>query len=185
MCRVPSVEPRSAHTISRGSCPWPMIRCRMVPKARPALRVGMTIEIESAGSPITRCNGRSGPFQPRALGEPHTDEVVTRGCRAITWADPEDLELPLLSRYGAGEADADIGVSEVGFDGRRGRGRSAQLGTAGIEDYGDHRALVDAGRPRHVYWRTYGGTPVRAVDDDLEVVPDGGGRGGGKRRAGR
>src|SRR5438874_3832495 len=185
MWRVPSVDPSSAQTISSSAWPWPMIRCKMVPKARPAFRVGMTIEIDSAGSPITRCNGRSGPFQPPALGEPHTDEVVTRGCRAITWADPEDLELPFLSRHGAGEADADIEVPEVGFDGRRGRGCSAQLGAAGIEDYGNHRALVDAGRPRHVYWRAYGGTPVRAVDDDLEVVPDGGGRGGGKRRAGR
>src|SRR5439155_9533323 len=93
---------------------------------------------------------------------------------------PEDLELPFLSRHGAGEADADIEVPEVGFDGRRGRGRSAQLGAAGIEDYGNHRALVDAGRPRHVYWRAYGGTPVRAVDDDLEVVPVGGGGVGGR-----
>src|SRR5438128_11164355 len=103
MGRVPSVEPRSAHTISRGTWPWPMIRCRMVPKARPALRVGMTIEIESAGSPITRCNGRSGPFRPPVLGESHTDEVITRGSGHITWANAVDLAVPLLSRHGARE----------------------------------------------------------------------------------
>src|SRR5437867_10285522 len=117
MWRVPSVDPRSAQTISTGTWPWPMIRCRMVPKARPALRVGMTIEIESAGSPITRCNGRSGPFRPPVLGESHTDEVITRGCYPITWADAEDLQLPLLSRHRAGEVDADIEVPEVRFHG--------------------------------------------------------------------
>src|SRR5438552_2770273 len=121
MCRVPSVEPRSAHTISRGTWPWPMIRCRMVPKARPALRVGMTIEIESPGSPITRCNGRSGPCRPPALGESHTDEVITRGSRPITWADPEDLELPLLSRHRAGTVDADTEGPDAPFHAERRR----------------------------------------------------------------
>src|SRR6202022_1186246 len=53
ICRVPSVEPESAQTISSGVRPWPMIRCRTVPKARPALRVGITIEIESGAPPIS------------------------------------------------------------------------------------------------------------------------------------
>src|SRR5439155_12679028 len=180
MCRVPSVEPRSAHTISRGTWAWPMIRCRMVPKARPALRVGMTIEIESAGSPITRCNGRSGPFRPPVLGESHTDEVITRGCYPITWADPEDLELPLLSRHGAGEVDADIKVPEFRFHGGGGRGRSAELCAAGIEHHGNHRPLVHAGRAGHLDRRADGRPAVRAVDDDLEVVRDRGGRGVGQ-----
>ncbi len=56
MCRVPSVEPESAHTISSGVHPWPMIRCRTVPKARPALRVGITIEIEEGTPAIIQCN---------------------------------------------------------------------------------------------------------------------------------
>src|SRR5256886_14077138 len=161
--RVPSVDPRSAHTISSGAWPWPMIRCRTVPKARPAFRVGMTIEIESAASPITRCNGRSAAFQPRALGEPHTDEVVTRGCRPITWADPEDLELALLSGHRAGEADGDVEVPELGFS-RRGRGGGpAELGAARIEPHGDHAALVYPGRPGHLHPRADRAPPGPAV----------------------
>src|SRR5207249_6344139 len=169
MCRVPSVDPISAHTISSGTWPWPMIRCRTVPKARPAFRVGMTIEIESAASPITRCNGRSAAFQPRALGEPHTDEVVTRGCRPITWADPEDLELALLSGYRAGEADGDVEVPELGFSGRGRGGRPADLGAARIEHHGDHGALVDAAVPATSTGEPMAGPPAGPSITILEV----------------
>src|SRR2546428_6074830 len=162
-----------------------MIRCKMVPKARPAFRVGMTIEIENAASPITRCNGRSGAFQPPALGEPHIDEVVTRGCRPITWTDPEDLELALLSGHRAGEADADVEVPEVGLYGRRRGGGSAKFGAAGVEHDRDHGPLVDAGRPRYLDRRADSGPAVRAIDDDLVVAEDGRGGGGSKRRARR
>src|SRR2546423_1468129 len=51
-----AVEPESAHTISSGVRPWPIIRCKTVPKARPALRVGMTIEMEEGTSATSKCN---------------------------------------------------------------------------------------------------------------------------------
>src|ERR1700737_2629231 len=103
MCLVPSVEPRSAQTTSSGSCPCPMIRCSTVPKARPAFRVGMTIEVESPASPIWACNGRWRRFRPRRLGEPDSDEVeVLLSCGV------HHLDLPPRSRDGAGEADAHV-----------------------------------------------------------------------------
>src|SRR5256886_10394330 len=98
MWRVPSVEPESAQTISSGVRPWPMMRCKTVPKARPGLSVGMTIETEKPPSPITACNERRKPFRPGWLGEPHIDVVKIGGRRAITRADAEDLDPALRPR---------------------------------------------------------------------------------------
>jgi hypothetical protein len=57
MCRVPSVDPASAQTISIGWRPWPMMRCSTVPKARPAFIVGMTIDTGTGAAPITHVTG--------------------------------------------------------------------------------------------------------------------------------
>src|SRR6266705_967385 len=112
MCRVPSVEPESAQMISSGVRPWPMIRCKTVPKARPAWSVGMMTETEKPTSPITACNEAREAVRPAWLGEPHIDVVKIGGRRAITRADAEDLDPSLRPGSRPGEADAHVEVSE-------------------------------------------------------------------------
>src|SRR2546430_2584061 len=150
MCRVPSVEPESAQTISSGVRPWPMIRCKTVPKARPGLSVGITTEIETPPSPITPCNEPREPFRPAWLGEPHIDVVKIRGRRAITRADAEDLDPPLRPGCPPREADADVEVSEFRLDGRGGGGRPSPPGPTRIQHDGHDRPLCVARRGRYL-----------------------------------
>src|SRR5438270_4781130 len=185
MWRVPSVEPESAQTISSGVRPWPMMRCKTVPKARPGLSVGMTIETEKPPSPITACNERRKPFQPAWLGEPHSDVVKIGGRRAITRADAEDLNPALRPRRRPREADAHIEVHEVRLDGRGGGGRPSQLGAARIEHDCDDRPLVHARGARHLDWRADPGVGIRTVDDDLASFRNGRRGRGGQGGAGR
>src|ERR1700682_1063167 len=56
------------------------------------------------------------------LTEPHRDEVIRRGCRAITRTDAKDLDLSLRARDRAAKADRQVIVAVI----RLGGGRSGR-----------------------------------------------------------